>query len=40
MNQLSYHVSKKKLSSRGLYLNSDLNTDIANTLNLFRNIKQ
>ena len=40
MNQLSYHVSKEKLSSRGLYLNSDLNEDIANTLNLFRNIKQ
>ena len=39
MNRLSYHVSKKKLSSRGLYLNSNLNRDIANTLNLFKNIK-
>ena len=39
MNRLSYHVSKKKLSSKGLNLNSNLNQDIANTLNLFRNIK-
>jgi len=39
MNQLSYHVDKKKLSKRGLFLNSNLNRDIANTLNLFKNIK-
>ncbi len=39
MNQLSYHVSKKKLSSKGLYLSSSLDRDIANTLNLFRNVK-
>ena len=39
MNRLSYHVSKKKLSAKGLYLNSNLNRDIANTLNLLRNLK-
>ena len=39
MNRLSYHVSKKKLSVKGLYLNSNLNRDIANTLNLLRNLK-
>lgn len=39
MNHLSYHVSKKKLSAKGLYLNSNLDRDIANTLNLFKNIK-
>ncbi len=40
MNQLSYHVSKKKLSNKGLRLNSNLNTDIANTLKLFKNAKR
>ena len=39
MNQLSYHVDKKKLSNKGLFLNSSLDRDIANTLNLFKNIK-
>ena len=39
MNQLSYHVDKKKLTKRGLFLESSLNSDIANTLNLFKNIK-
>ena len=39
MNQLSYHVDKKKLSNRGLFLNSNLDRDIANTLNLFKCIK-
>ena len=39
MNQLSYHVDKKKLSHRGLFLNSNLDRDIANTLNLFKRIK-
>ena len=39
MNQLSYHVDKKKLSNRGLFLNSNLDRDVANTLNLFKNIK-
>ena len=40
MNQLSYHVDKKKLSRRGLFLNSNLDRDIENTLNLFKNIKK
>ena len=39
MNQLSYHVDKKKLTKRGLFLESSLDSDIANTLNLFKNIK-
>jgi len=39
MNQLSYHVDKKKLSNKGLFLNSNLDRDIANTLNLFKCIK-
>ena len=39
MNQLSYHVDKKKLSNRGLFLNSNLDRDVADTLNLFKNIK-
>ena len=39
MNQLSYHVDKKKLTKRGLFLESSLDRDIANTLNLFKNIK-
>ena len=39
MNQLSYHVDKKKLSDKGLFLNSNLDRDIANTLNLFKCIK-
>ena len=40
MNQLSYNVSKKKLSAKGLTLNSNLDRDIANTLKLFKNIKK
>ena len=40
MNQLSYHVDKKKLLRRGLFLNSNLDRDIENTLNLFENIKK
>jgi len=39
MNQLSYHVDKKKLSNRGLFLNSNLDRDVADTINLFKNIK-
>ena len=39
MNKLSYHVDKKKLQNKGLFLNSNLNRDIYNTLKLFRNIK-
>ncbi len=40
MNQLSYHVDKTKLSKRGLELNSNLETEINDTLNLFKNIKK
>ena len=39
MNKISYHIDKKKLQNKGLFLNSNLNRDIANTLNLFKNIK-
>jgi nucleoside-diphosphate-sugar epimerase len=34
MNQLSYHVDNKKLSNSGLILNSNLNSDIRNTIKL------
>ena len=40
MNQLSYHVDKKKLINKGLFLNSNIEVDIINTLNLFKNIKK
>ena len=40
MNQLSYHVSKEKLSGKGLRLNSNLEEDIVDTLKLFKNIKK
>jgi len=40
MNQLSYHVDKTKLSKRGLILNSNLNAEINDTLNLFKNTKK
>ena len=40
MNQLSYHVSKEKLSRKGLRLNSNLEGDIVDTLKLFKNIKK
>ena len=40
LNQLSYHVDKTKLSKRGLELNSNLETEINDTLNLFKNIKK
>ena len=39
MNKISYHIDKKKLQNKGLFLNSNLNKDIANTLKLFKNIK-
>tara|TARA_B100000029_G_scaffold228490_1_gene226164 strand:+ start:2270 stop:3187 length:918 start_codon:yes stop_codon:yes gene_type:complete len=35
MNQLSYHVKKVKLEKSGIKLNSNLDLDIKNTLNLF-----
>tara|TARA_Y100001936_G_scaffold247837_1_gene294503 strand:+ start:243 stop:1166 length:924 start_codon:yes stop_codon:yes gene_type:complete len=38
MNQLSYHVSQKKLNKEGLVLNSDIEKDIKDTLNLLKNI--
>jgi|TARA_B100000586_G_C20114123_1_gene431842 nucleoside-diphosphate-sugar epimerase len=39
MNQLSYHVDKKKLSKNGLFLNSNLDKEIIQTLGLFKGIK-
>ena len=39
MNQLSYHVDKKKLSKNGLFLNSNLDKEIIQTLGLFKDIK-
>jgi len=39
MNQLSYHVDKTKLKKSGLFLNSNLNKEIVNTLSLLKNIK-
>ena len=38
MNQLSYHVSSKKLESNGLYLNGSIEKDIKHTLKLLGNI--
>ena len=38
MNQLSYHVDDKKLSSHGLKLSNKIDNDIKDTLNLLRNI--
>ncbi len=38
MNQLSYHVDKKKLSNEGLFLKGKIEIDIKNTLDLLRNI--
>ena len=38
MNQLSYHVDKKKLNNEGLFLFNKIDTDIKNTLNLLKNI--
>jgi len=40
MNQLSYHVDDSKLRNHGLKLNSKLEKDIVNTLNLFKYLKQ
>ena len=39
MNQLSFHVSSKKLQNEGLKLNSNIEKDIKDTLGLFKNIK-
>ncbi len=38
MNQLSYHVSKKKLNLKGLFLENKIELDIKNTLKLLENI--
>ena len=38
MNQLSYHVSQKKLNQEGLVLNSDIEKDIKETIKLLKNI--
>ncbi len=38
MNQLSYHVSQKKLNDEGLVLNSDIEKDIKETIKLLKNI--
>ena len=38
MNQLSYHVDKKKLNNEGLYLRGKIQNDIKNTLQLLENI--
>ena len=38
MNQLTYHVSPLKLKKSGLVLKTDINKDIKDTLNLFKNI--
>ena len=38
MNQLSYHVSQKKLNEEGLILKSDISQDIKETIKLLKNI--
>ena len=38
LNQLSYEVSNKKISSENLNLNSKIIYDIKETLNLFKNV--
>ena len=38
MNQLSYHVDKKKLNNEGLFLKRKIEIDIKNTLRLLKNI--
>ena len=40
MNQLSYHVDDSKLKNEGLILNSNLETDIKDTIKLFNYLKQ
>ena len=39
MNQLSYHVDDSKIRKYGLRLNSDLQKDINETLELFTYLK-
>ena len=38
MNQLSYHVSKKKITSHGLRLSTSIKGDIKNTLKMLEKI--
>ena len=38
MNQLSYHVDKKKLNKEGLYLKNKISNDIKDTIKLLNNI--
>ena len=38
MNQLSYHVSQNKLNNEGLFLNSNIEKDIKETIKLLKNI--
>tara|TARA_B100001765_G_C19486018_1_gene331314 strand:- start:421 stop:1353 length:933 start_codon:yes stop_codon:yes gene_type:complete len=38
INQLSYKVKKEKIISKGIFLNANLDKDIKQTLNLFKNI--
>jgi UDP-glucose 4-epimerase len=38
MNQLSYHVSKKKIEKKGLFLNNKIDIDIRNTLKLLNHL--
>ena len=38
MNQLSYHVDKKKLNNEGLYLKKKIIIDIQDTMKLLKNI--
>ena len=38
MNQLSYHVDKRKLNNEGLKLNNKIINDIKDTMKLFKNI--
>ena len=40
MNQLSYHVDDSKLKRAGLNLNTKIDNDIKDTLNLFKYLKQ
>jgi len=39
MNKLNFKISKKKLETEGLFLNSNIDIDIKNSLNLFKSIK-
>ena len=38
MNQLSYHVDKKKLNNEGLFLNNKIENDVKDTMKLLKYI--